>query len=97
MAIEITSKMAKDSQEMKGNLKRVREAVLDYFNIYKCGTKTQIAFITGLTEEQIHKRLSELKSQGHIYDSVYAERSNKTKELQKIWCKNGILITITTL
>lgn len=97
MATEITSKMAKDSQEMKGNLKRVREVVLEYFNNYKYGSKTQIAFVTGLAEEQIHKRLSELKHQGYIYDSVYAERSNKTKELQKIWCKNGILISITTL
>jgi hypothetical protein len=97
MATEITSKIAKDSQELKGNLQRVREVVLDYFNIYKYGTKTQIAFVTGLAEEQIHKRLSELKAQGYIYDSVYAERSKKTNELQKIWCMNGYLISITTV
>lgn len=84
-----TSKTAYAKREQNGKNITDRITVYTALTKLKFGTKGDIARFIKWPQEAVHKRLSELKNEGHIKATNYKKVDPSTGHLQNIWAVKG--------
>jgi|GEM_PF-6010865 len=85
--VKTTSKVALKEMHESGEIQAISEKIIVALRQLpgNRGIKSAIAKKARLKEEQVHKRLSELKSKGVIIESGKSYKSKITDKLQTEW------------
>ena len=85
-----TSVMAYHNMKISGSIGTWHQRILEALQWIHYGTKGQLAEMLDATEEQVHKRLSELAKKGEIIKTKKTRRSVNTGQKQTIWALKGV-------
>jgi len=95
--MEPTSKLAYDNMQKSGQIASWHDRIMEAMVRLRYATKSMIAKELGSSEEQVHKRLSELQNAGKLLKTELRLKSPSTGQIQSIWALsdlNSIVIPI---
>lgn len=88
------SRLAYRCTSKSGYLSTMRESIANALKELKIGTTSEIAEFLNISHDRVHKRLSELQSEGLIYKTEFSKRSETTGQLQAVWALTDIKVNL---
>lgn len=88
--MDATSQLAFHNMQISGLIGSWHTRIITAMEFIQYGTKGTLAEMLNASEEQVHKRLSELARKGEIVKTSKHRRSEKTGQKQTVWALPGV-------